>query len=66
MKEQSTSIEAASRVCYETMEAHARGPIQSWLQDLLEAKCALAIVAYPYSTTRSARQTAQWKSWSPT
>src|SRR5260370_42529574 len=38
MKEKSTSTEAASRVCYETMEAHARGRIQSWLQDLLEAE----------------------------
>jgi len=38
MKEQSTSTESASRVCYETMEAHARGRIQSWLQDLLEAE----------------------------
>ena len=38
MKEQSTSIEFASRVCYETMEAHARGRIKGWLQDLLEAE----------------------------
>lgn len=38
MKERSTSIESASRVCYETMEAYARGRIQSWLQDLLEAE----------------------------
>jgi putative transposase len=38
MKEKSTSSESASRVCYETMEAHARGRIQSWLQDLLEAE----------------------------
>ena len=38
MKEQSTSRESASRVCYETMEAHARQCIQGWLQDLLEAE----------------------------
>ena len=34
MKEQSTSIESASRICYETMEAHARGSIQTWLFEL--------------------------------
>ncbi|MBF8247216.1 MAG: hypothetical protein HW374_16 [Bacteroidetes bacterium] len=38
MKEQSTSTESASRVCYETMETHARQRIQGWLQDLLEAE----------------------------
>ena len=38
MKEKITSTESASRVCYETMEAHARGRIQGWLQDLLEAE----------------------------
>jgi len=38
MKEKITSTESASRVCYETMEAHARGRIQVWLQDLLEAE----------------------------
>lgn len=38
MKEKITSIESASRVCYETMEAHARSRIQLWLQDLLEAE----------------------------
>lgn len=38
MKERITSTESASRVCYETMEAHARSRIQSWLQDLLEAE----------------------------
>ena len=38
MKEKSTSTESASRVCYETMEAHARARIQSWLQDLLEVE----------------------------
>ena len=38
MKEQSTSIESASRVCYETMEACARGRTQGLLQDLLEAE----------------------------
>ena len=38
MKEKITSTESASRVCYETMEAHARSRIQSWLQDLLEAE----------------------------
>src|SRR5688572_8367131 len=36
MKEKITSRESASRVCYETMEAHARSCIQSWLQDVLE------------------------------
>lgn len=38
MKEKITSTESASRVCYETMEAHARSRIQAWLQDLLEAE----------------------------
>lgn len=38
MKEKNTSTESASTVCYETMEAHARSRIQSWLQDLLEAE----------------------------
>ncbi|MBI5776027.1 MAG: IS256 family transposase [Nitrospirae bacterium] len=38
MKQKNTSIESASTVCYETMEAHARHCIQSWLQDLLEAE----------------------------
>ena len=38
MKEKITSTESASTVCYETMEAHARQRIQSWLQDLLEAE----------------------------
>ena len=38
MKEKITSTEAASRVCYETMETHARNRIQGWLQDLLEAE----------------------------
>ena len=33
MKEKITRTQSASRVCYETMEAHARGRIQSWLQD---------------------------------
>ena len=44
MKEKITSTESASRVCYETMEAQARGRIQNWLQDLLEnrgAQCAV-------------------------
>ncbi|MGH9671180.1 MAG: IS256 family transposase [Terriglobales bacterium] len=38
MKEKITSSESASRVCYETMEAHARQRVQEWLQDLLEAE----------------------------
>ena len=38
MKEKITSTESASRVCYETMETHARSRIQGWLQDLLEAE----------------------------
>ena len=38
MKEKITSTESASRVCYETMEAHARQRIQVWLQDLLEVE----------------------------
>ena len=38
MKEKTTATESASRVCYETMEAHARGCIQRWLQELLEAE----------------------------
>lgn len=38
MKEQNTSSESASTVCYETIEAQARLRIQGWLQDLLEAE----------------------------
>jgi transposase-like protein len=38
MKEKTTAAESGSRVCYETMEAHARGCIQRWLQELLEAE----------------------------
>jgi hypothetical protein len=38
MKQKTIASESASRVCYETMEAHARGQIQQWLQDLLEAE----------------------------
>ena len=38
MKQKTIGSESASRVCYETMEAHARGQIQQWLQDLLEAE----------------------------
>jgi transposase-like protein len=38
MKEKNTCSESASTVCYQTMEAHARQRIQSWLQDLLEAE----------------------------
>jgi putative transposase len=38
MKERITSTQSASRVCYETMEAHARSRIRSWLQDLLEGE----------------------------
>lgn len=38
MKEKNTSIESASTVCYETMEAKARQRIQIWLQDLLEVE----------------------------
>jgi len=38
MKEKTTPAESASRVCYETMEAHARSCIQRWLQELLEAE----------------------------
>ena len=38
MKQKNTAEERASRVCYETMEAHARGCIQRWLQELLEAE----------------------------
>src|SRR5262245_22750443 len=36
MTQKSIAAECASRVCYETMEAHARSSIQRWLQDLLE------------------------------
>ncbi|MGH8514493.1 MAG: IS256 family transposase, partial [Gammaproteobacteria bacterium] len=38
MKEKTTLAESASRVCYETMEVHARGCIQRWLQQLLDAE----------------------------
>jgi hypothetical protein len=38
MKEKTTPAESASRLCYETMEAHARSCIQRWLQELLEAE----------------------------
>jgi transposase-like protein len=38
MKEKTTAAESASRVCYETMEAHARSCVQRWLQELLEAE----------------------------
>jgi transposase-like protein len=38
MKEKNTSIESASTVCYETIEAKARQRIQIWLQDLLEGE----------------------------
>ena len=38
MKEKTTPSEPASRVCYDTMEAHARSCIQRWLQELLEAE----------------------------
>lgn len=38
MKEKNTSIESASTVCYETIEAKARERIQVWLQDLLEVE----------------------------
>jgi hypothetical protein len=38
MKEKTKPTEFASRVCYETMEAHARSCIQRWLQELLEAE----------------------------
>lgn len=38
MEKKSTIGEAASSVCYEAMEAHARERIQCWLQDLLEAE----------------------------
>ena len=38
MKQKNTAEERASRVCYETMEGHARGCIQRWLQELLEAE----------------------------
>ena len=38
MKEKNTSIEAASTVGYETIEANARSRIQEWLQGLLEAE----------------------------
>src|SRR5512134_1594639 len=36
MKQKTTATESTSRVCYETMEAHARSSIQRWLQQLLE------------------------------
>lgn len=36
MKQKTIAAEPASRVCYETMEAHARSAIQRWLQELLE------------------------------
>jgi len=36
MKQKSTAAESASRVCYQTMEGHARSAIQRWLQELLE------------------------------
>jgi len=38
MKEQNTSTESASTLCYEAIEAHARKRIQEWLQGLLEAE----------------------------
>jgi putative transposase len=38
MKEQNTTTECASTVCYEMIEAKARERIQQWLQDLLEAE----------------------------
>jgi putative transposase len=38
VKQKTTPVESASRVCYETMEAHARSCIQRWLQELLEAE----------------------------
>jgi transposase-like protein len=38
MKEKTTPVESASRVCYETMEAYARESIERWLQELLEAE----------------------------
>jgi putative transposase len=38
MKEQNTTTESASTVCYEMIEAKARERIQQWLQDLLEAE----------------------------
>lgn len=38
MKEKNTGTESASTVCYETIEANARGRIQKWLQDLLETE----------------------------
>jgi len=38
MKEKTIPAESASRVCYETMEAHARSCIQRWLQELLETE----------------------------
>jgi hypothetical protein len=40
MKEKITTIESASTICYEKMEAHARQRIQEWLQDLLEMEVA--------------------------
>jgi len=38
MKEKTTSTQSVSTICYETMEAHARQRIQTWLQELLEAE----------------------------
>ena len=38
MKQKTTATESASRVCYETMESHARDCIQHWLQELLEGE----------------------------
>ncbi|MCS6997675.1 MAG: IS256 family transposase [Casimicrobiaceae bacterium] len=38
MREKNTVCRAASTVCFETIEAHARAHIQQWLQHLLEAE----------------------------
>jgi len=36
VKKQTTEVQAASRVCWESLEEWARGKLQGWLQGLLE------------------------------
>jgi len=41
VEKQNTIELCASRVCYESMEMHARGQIQKWLQDLLDDEVSM-------------------------
>ena len=59
MKETTTVAESASRVCYQTMEAHARGCIQRWLQELLESEVSEFSGACQGATARRARAAAR-------